>query len=44
MYSDKHPIQLESDYPYTSGVTEVESSTCSHSEVKGKVSAGGFSA
>lgn len=44
MYSDKHPIQLESDYPYTSGVTEVESSTCSHSKVKGKVSAGGFSA
>jgi Papain family cysteine protease len=42
MYSDKHQIELASDYPYTSGSTKVAGTSCKHVPSLGKVSAGGF--
>jgi len=43
MYSDKQPIELNATYPYVSGTTGVDGTTCNYTASLGLVKADGFS-
>ncbi len=43
MYSDKQPIELDANYPYISGTTGLNGTTCNYTAGLGLVKADGFS-